>query len=83
MYVRLALADLRTKIVRRSDHRVRLIRSARQNPRDTEVAELEDAVGRQKHVSRLQVCLHTWLYRQVSMKPGAINKRVVDIDNNS
>ena len=56
MYVRLSLADLRTEVVRRADHSVRLVAGVRQNARDAEVADLEYAGRRQKHVGRLQVC---------------------------
>ena len=56
MYVRLSLADLRTEVVRRADHSVRLVAGVRQNARDAEVADLEYAGRRQKHVGRLQIC---------------------------
>ena len=56
MYVRLSLADLRTEVVRRADHSVRLVAGVRQNARDAEVADLEYAGRRQKHVGRLEIC---------------------------
>ena len=59
IYARLALADLRTEVVRRADHGVRLVLGARQNSRDSEVADLQYVVRRHEHVRRLQVCTPT------------------------
>jgi len=58
VYLRSALANLRTEVVRRADDCVGLIKRVRQYTRDAEVSDLQDTVQRQKYVGSLQVCTH-------------------------
>jgi len=58
--VRPALNDLWRQVVRRADHRFRLVYRMAEHARDAEVADLDDALLRQKHILALQIAVQNF-----------------------